>query len=244
VPPWKKSRRLVQSKTPANEIDIADGLDNYCRKRKREGKTMLVKCFCQQCNGHIEFDEGYAGMPIICPHCGSGTNLFIPSGPLPPPKIKPKINLENTGAGCDVLPGQWMDDPMSEKQKAMFVLYGIPLAEGLTKGDAATLIDNVKKSGNPPSEENQARAEKLFNAIEGNAKKDRLKEVGGDFSEVIRLVQRKKTTVKELQGVKEKFEELCQELAEIIDDRICEVDDAECARQAKEDEKQELGELD
>jgi hypothetical protein len=30
----KKSRRLVQSKTPANEIDIADGLDNTFRNGK------------------------------------------------------------------------------------------------------------------------------------------------------------------------------------------------------------------
>jgi hypothetical protein len=29
APPWKKSRRLVQSKTPANEIDIADGLVDF-----------------------------------------------------------------------------------------------------------------------------------------------------------------------------------------------------------------------
>ncbi len=59
---------------------------------------MFVKCSCEQCNGHIEFDEGYAGLPIVCPHCGSETRLFIPSGPLPPPKIKSEASQNDTSA--------------------------------------------------------------------------------------------------------------------------------------------------
>jgi hypothetical protein len=34
VLPWKKFRPLIQNKTPANEFDIADGLDNTCHNWK------------------------------------------------------------------------------------------------------------------------------------------------------------------------------------------------------------------
>jgi hypothetical protein len=84
---------------------------------------MLVKCACQYCKGHIEFDAGYAGLPIVCPHCGSETKLYVPEAPLPPPTIKSEAISTDVGAGCDVLPGKWMEEPMTEKQKAMFVRY-------------------------------------------------------------------------------------------------------------------------
>lgn len=41
---------------------------------------MFVKCVCNNCPGHIEFDESSAGQTVTCPHCGVETVLFIPSG--------------------------------------------------------------------------------------------------------------------------------------------------------------------
>ena len=34
-----------------------------------ESEPRFVKCSCQHCAGHIEFDASYAGMSIKCPHC-------------------------------------------------------------------------------------------------------------------------------------------------------------------------------
>src|SRR5262245_54696145 len=39
---------------------------------------MLVKCVCNCCAGHLEFEEENAGEQIDCPHCGFETTLFLP----------------------------------------------------------------------------------------------------------------------------------------------------------------------
>jgi hypothetical protein len=39
---------------------------------------MLVKCICNSCAGHLEFEEENAGEQIDCPHCGFETTLFLP----------------------------------------------------------------------------------------------------------------------------------------------------------------------
>jgi hypothetical protein len=77
---------LVQSKTPANEIDVADGLDNYCRDGK--GLIMISKCECQHCGGSIEFDADtfdrssatshrVLGNVVECAHCHQQTQLYL-----------------------------------------------------------------------------------------------------------------------------------------------------------------------
>ena len=50
---------------------------------------MFVKCECQCCSGHLEFDHGDDGTRITCPHCGRKTTLRNPyrvkiSLPTPP----------------------------------------------------------------------------------------------------------------------------------------------------------------
>ncbi len=42
---------------------------------------MIVKCSCQHCNGHIEFEtQGFQpGTRFECPHCKMETPLFIPN---------------------------------------------------------------------------------------------------------------------------------------------------------------------
>ena len=32
----------------------------------------FVTCNCQGCDGHLQFERGYAGERIYCPHCGMG----------------------------------------------------------------------------------------------------------------------------------------------------------------------------
>ena len=39
---------------------------------------MLIKCFCTNCAGHLEFEEENAGQKIKCPHCNFDTVLFLP----------------------------------------------------------------------------------------------------------------------------------------------------------------------
>jgi hypothetical protein len=56
-------------------------LDKIFRGRKVKSvkqKTMIVKCSCQNCDGHLEFDSEGAGLTIDCPHCGMKTQLYFP----------------------------------------------------------------------------------------------------------------------------------------------------------------------
>jgi hypothetical protein len=48
---------------------------------------MLVKCFCTNCAGHLEFEEQNAGEEIPCPHCGFRTRLFLPGTQAPDSEI-------------------------------------------------------------------------------------------------------------------------------------------------------------
>jgi|GEM_PF-1062275 len=54
-----------------------------------------MKCPCQICSGHIEFESEYVGQAVSCPHCGMETKLYAPSASLqssttePQPQINP-----------------------------------------------------------------------------------------------------------------------------------------------------------
>lgn len=39
---------------------------------------MNVKCECQNCHGHLQFDSEGIGLTIDCPHCGAKTQLYLP----------------------------------------------------------------------------------------------------------------------------------------------------------------------
>jgi hypothetical protein len=59
---------------------------------KSKGSTMIAKCSCQHCGGHIEFDasaldEGET-RTIACPHCQLETIIRLP--PTTPPSKPPK----------------------------------------------------------------------------------------------------------------------------------------------------------
>jgi len=41
---------------------------------------MIAKCVCNNCPGHIEFDESNAGQTVTCPHCGLETVLYVSQG--------------------------------------------------------------------------------------------------------------------------------------------------------------------
>jgi hypothetical protein len=51
----------------------------------QESELRFVICFCQYCNGHIEFDVAHVGEVVACPHCGLETTLYIPQAPLARP---------------------------------------------------------------------------------------------------------------------------------------------------------------
>jgi len=42
---------------------------------------MLVKCNCNNCSAHLEFDSASAGTVIVCPKCGIETQLYVPVNP-------------------------------------------------------------------------------------------------------------------------------------------------------------------
>ncbi len=41
---------------------------------------MLVKCNCNNCSAHLEFESVDAGRAITCPTCGIETKLYVPGG--------------------------------------------------------------------------------------------------------------------------------------------------------------------
>jgi hypothetical protein len=41
-----------------------------------QSEPSFVKCSCQHCERHIEFDASYSGMSIKCPHCFETTTLL------------------------------------------------------------------------------------------------------------------------------------------------------------------------
>ena len=50
---------------------------------------MFVKCKCNNCSEHLEFDQANVCKTIQCPHCGMDTVLFIP-GMSPPGSGTPR----------------------------------------------------------------------------------------------------------------------------------------------------------
>ena len=152
------------------------------------------------------------------------------------PTVYPQANPSPITEGYDVPPGKWSEELMSEKQKAMFILYGINQVEGLTKGQASKLIETAKQLGVRPTEENQKKADKLFAAIDRQQAKDKLKSLGKEVADGIKLIQSTRAKSSQMTELKERFEEIFAELAEAIDDRFYELDEAECEKANAEDD--------
>jgi rRNA maturation protein Nop10 len=106
APLWGKSHPLVQSKTPANEIDIADGLVDYCHEGKFRREDMILKTTCQHCGHRFEVDIEAEGRTAFCPQCGKETALSVPP---PRPAFTPPGNIKHGWAyvllGCAVVIG-------------------------------------------------------------------------------------------------------------------------------------------
>lgn len=58
---------------------------------------MIVKCNCNHCSAHLEFDSENAGQVIACPTCGMETTLYVPP-PLPVPQIEKLIQKPSSPA--------------------------------------------------------------------------------------------------------------------------------------------------
>lgn len=169
---------------------------------------MFVKCPCQHCDGKIEFDSEYSGTSVKCPHC------FEPTVLIAPPE---QIAMANKPHSQTQFPaGEWMKDPISPKQKAMLVLYGVNFTEGLTKGEAAKLIDDAKQSLVVPTEFQKQAAAKLFAEAEMHHVIDATQRAAD-------LLGAYNCTIKELQFAKKKVKESLATFTDKIDYRIEEI---------------------
>jgi hypothetical protein len=56
---------------------------------------MILKCNCNVCNEHLEFDDADAGKTITCPHCQMETVLYVPKVSARPPThvTPPKLKI-------------------------------------------------------------------------------------------------------------------------------------------------------
>jgi len=154
APPSKKSRHLVQSKTPANEIDIADGLVDYCHEGKFRKEDMILKTTCQHCGHRFEVDIEADGRTAFCPQCGKETAISIPP---PRPAPTPPGNIKHGWAyvllGCAVVIGLsylFADSLGSSGQSNDSALVSVSEVKGeiLTYGgmNISGLIKNLSKA--------------------------------------------------------------------------------------------------
>jgi gas vesicle protein len=107
----------------------------------------------------------------------------------------------------------WKSDPMSEKQKAMLILYGVIFKEGLTKGEASQLIENAINSGAKPTVETQAKAGEIW----GNYRMTKIVE---EMAKAIDVISNESVTIKTLKETKKKVKESVSDFTELIDRRI------------------------
>jgi hypothetical protein len=184
---------------------------------------MFAKALCERCQGKIEFDAEYAGVSIKCPHCFELTRLIpdesltqsaappvVQSTPPPIPPIPQPYN--------QIPDGPWMNAPMSEKQKAMLLLYGINFREGLTKGEASKLIDDAVQSGAKPTNENQTRAAEIFWKV-------RLNELVEEINSALTAIGNESATITSLKETKKRVKESVRSLTNVIDRRIQTIQD-------------------
>jgi DNA-directed RNA polymerase subunit RPC12/RpoP len=79
---------------------------------------MMTKCSCNNCSGHLEFEESAAGSTLACPHCGMDTVLFIP--PVERAKEKPSSTPP---------PSQPIPSPVTLPQESYAKATGVSLGE-------------------------------------------------------------------------------------------------------------------
>ncbi|MGA2789015.1 MAG: hypothetical protein ABSF60_15960 [Verrucomicrobiota bacterium] len=56
---------------------------------------MLVKCNCNNCSAHLEFEAVDAGTVIVCPTCGIETKLYVPGSAPSQPLSNPQPMKSN-----------------------------------------------------------------------------------------------------------------------------------------------------
>ena len=152
-------------------------------------------------------------MAIKCPHCFEATKLFVPITPIVTVQTTQIAESKSSEDWKHIPHGEWENEPMSEKQKGMFLLYGIHLKDGLTKGAAARLIDSAITSGATPSISNQAAGGKIF-------AKARLEELTNEISKAILVIGDETAPISKLKETKKKVKISVKELTDMIDKRI------------------------
>jgi hypothetical protein len=109
---------------------------------------MDIRFNCPRCRQHFTVDESVAGMRVNCPRCEG--QITIPRDTAPQAPIDEGIDTQPAAIAADKAekrPVQkerrrhnWRDDPASESQKECLQSSGIPIREGLTKGQASDLL--------------------------------------------------------------------------------------------------------
>lgn len=76
-------------------LDLPDRITG-AEARLALDEPVFVKCSCDHCPGHLEFERSHTGTQVMCPHCGSETVLFafgIPTDSSAPLRPLPQVEL-------------------------------------------------------------------------------------------------------------------------------------------------------
>jgi len=90
--------------------------------------SQFVKCLCQTCSGHIEYDRRRVGIVVACPHCGLDTRLYVPQVPVasraqPTAKAGPEpepIEARHAEKRRDEVPGRFYFYRSKEGEKGPY----------------------------------------------------------------------------------------------------------------------------
>ena len=123
-----------------------------------DAESAFVTCLCNLCSGKIEFEQAAfdpnTPCPVICPHCGLETYLYIPQAPkaiptpaAPPPPAKPPVIPEAPiwFGGPDSLVEIWLTSGSSLKIKAVRLYHESVLRDlAVNRGAAMEMLEGVR----------------------------------------------------------------------------------------------------
>lgn len=91
--------------------------------------SQFVKCICQNCPGHIEFDVAHKGATVTCPHCGLDTRLYIPSSPLPQRSVAADASQKRPATQQKPQPSAVKTPPSKAKSEPPLYYYKVGTGE-------------------------------------------------------------------------------------------------------------------
>lgn len=114
------------------------------RKTHKAPAPSFVTCPCELCGGHIEFDRGYAGATVNCPHCGAETRLLIRHDPVGNPMAAPPPALVRAAQPLDptaaYVPDAWAP-PLASARPVQPPPFPSQGQSGQTRALKGTVLD-------------------------------------------------------------------------------------------------------